>query len=486
MTVAPQASRARRRVLGGYSRLVVSRFTYGLTPGLAKQVRSRGGATDWFEWQLQPEKIRDRGVADLAGWWPGLAFSGADAWNRHVSEVQPGWTLMFDYQRWLLLRRIKTRRQVHEVMTEFWEHHLNVPANGEPFFVHRKDYGDTIRSHALGRFEDLLQAAITHPAMLMYLDQAVSTAKHPNENLAREMLELHTVGRKNHTEDDVKNTARILTGWRVDQFKTWEPFYDQAAHATGPVRVLGFSDPNASPDGRAVTRRLLTYLAHHPATAERIAHRLAVKFVRDDPPAGLVDRLARVYLDNDTAIRPVLRALVDSPEFRGSKGSKVRTPSEDVVATYRALGVKVKRPTGDKSAAHAILWQTGSLGAFPQAWPRPDGLPLTNQAWSSPARMMASMQVHWAMGGGWWPKEDARYRRPAAWVPRYPMRFDRLVDHLSRTILHQPATPVLLQACCEATEIGKRERITRDHALIRWGMPRLLATILDSPTFYTR
>lgn len=487
MTVAPQPRRAARaRVLGASARLLVGRFSYGVTPALAREVRARGGAREWFEWQLHPERVRDPGTGTLLDWWPGLAHSGQSAWQRHVEGVEPGWVLMFHYQRWLLQRRIRSRRQVLEVMTEFWEHHLNVPANGESQFVYRKGYGDTLRAHALGRFADLLRAAVTHPAMLLYLDNAVSTAKHPNENLARELLELHTVGRGRYSEDDVKNCARILTGWRVDRQNRWSYAYEPSWHSTGPVRVLDFTDPNADQDGRAVARRLLDHLAHHPDTARNLARKLAVKFVCDDPPQTLVDRLAQVYLAHDTAIRPVLRALVDSPEFRASGGLKIRTPSEDVVAAYRLLGVRVTKPTADNSAANAILWQCGSLGALPQAWPRPDGLPATNQAWASPSRMMASMQVHWSLSGGWWPKVDARYRKPAAWVPRFPIRFDRLVDHLSRTLLHRAATPQLVRACCQAVGVRERERITRDHHLVRWGMPRLLATFLDSPTYYQR
>lgn len=464
----------------------MGRFSYGVTPALAREVRARGGAREWFEWQLRPERVPDRAVADLATWWPGLAHSGAAAWRRHSEGVEPGWELMANYQRWLLQRRIRSRRQLHEVVTEFWEHHLHVPANGEAAFVYRKAYGDTLRRHALGTFEELLRAATTHPAMLLFLDNAVSTARHPNENLARELLELHTVGRGSFTEDDVKDTARVLTGWKVDKWRSWDASYAPEWHWVGPVRVLGFTDANRAADGRAVTHRLLRYLAHHPATAQRVARRLAVKFVRDDPSQALVDRLARVYLQHGTAIPPVLRALVDTTEFRASAGLKVRTPAEDVVAAYRALGVRTTRPRSDQSAANAILWQTGSVGALPQAWPRPDGLPLGNQAWTSPSRMMASMQVHWSLSGGWWPTADATYRSAAAWIPRFPIRFEQLVDHLSRTILHRPATPQLVQACGQAVGVGARERITRDHALVRWSMPRLLATFLDSPTFYTR
>jgi hypothetical protein len=182
----------------------------------------------------------------------------------------------------------------------------------------------------------------------------------------------------------------------------------------------------------------------------------------------------------------VLRALVSSPEFRASDGLKVRTPIEDVVATYRALGISMSRPTQDGSAANAVLWQCGTIGAYPLGWPRPDGMPQVNQAWSTPARMMASMQIHFVLAGGWWPDVDVKYRRPAAWAPDLPIRFGALVDHLSRVILHRRATPTLLRACCEALGVSAEEKITRDHGVIQWEMARLLTTFLDSPAHYTR
>ena len=128
--------------------------------------------------------------------------------------------------------------------------------------------------------------------MLMFLGNAGSTKAHPNENLGRELLELHTVGIGNYTEEDVKNSARILTGHRADLYKTWEPYYSAKDHWTGPVQVMGFRHPNADADGRAVTDAYLSYLAHHPATARRIATKLVKAFVADAVPTTLVDRLA--------------------------------------------------------------------------------------------------------------------------------------------------------------------------------------------------
>ncbi|MBD8870018.1 DUF1800 domain-containing protein [Nocardioides donggukensis] len=476
----------RTKILGRRARHLASRFSYGVTPKLARQVRKKGGGRDWFSWQLAPQRIRDRSADELRGWWPGLELGPAEIWRRHTSDVEPGWVAMANYQRYLIARRITTRRQLLEVMTEFWEEHLHVPVNGDAAFVWRRSYGDLIRSHALGRFDEMLTDAITHPAMLIFLDNAVSTKKAPNENLGRELLELHTVGRGNYDEADVKDSARILTGWRVDLWKTWAPSYRPEDHATGPVAVMGFSDANADPDGRALTRRYLRWLARHPATAHRLATKLAERFVSDTPSAGLVEHLASVYLDHDTAIAPVLRALVESTEFAGSAGAKVRDPAADVVATWRVLGAKARRPETDQDAANARLWQCSALGLRPHSWPRPDGAPADNTAWSSPARVLASFEMHYTMSGGWWPKKNARFRSAQAWVPEFPIRFDRLVDHLSRRLLHRPSDARLLEACCLAVDVRPGERITKDHAVVRWRMVRLLAAVLDTPAHFTR
>jgi uncharacterized protein (DUF1800 family) len=477
-------------LLSTAGRHLVGRFSYGVTPALAREVRAAGGARKWFVKQLEPSSVADTAGDQLGTWWPSLDLGPTQLWKRNVQEVEGGWEVMADYQRWVLLRRIRSKRQVLEMMTELWEHHFNVPVNGDAQFTWRAQYGDVIRAHALGRFDDLLHATTTHPAMLINLDNVSSSAKHPNENLGRELLELHTVGRGAYDEADVKDSARILTGWTVDMWSTFQAKYDPRIHSRDKVRVMGFSHPNTDADGRDVTRAYLTYLAHHPSTAQRVARKLAVKFVRDDPPQSLVDRLADVYLANDTRIVPVLLALVDSTAFKKSAGAKVRDPGEDMVATYRALDVRIAKPprtqAGEGYAANQMLWQVSSLGIMPFGWPRPDGQPIDNESWASPARLVASMQVHLNMAGGWWPDKGATYHPPAWWAPRFPIRFDLMVDHMSQVILHRRSTAQLLKACCQALDIDPKERITRDHGVIKWDMHRLLATFLDSPAFLTR
>src|SRR5262249_15021581 len=273
---------------------------------------------------------------------------------------------------------------------------------------------------------------------------------------------------------------------QVDMWDTWAAGYNELAHWTGSVKVGTFTDRNGSKDGRPVTKRYLHYLAHHPDTAHRIATKLATAFVPDQPPRSLVHPLASVYLAHGTQIKPVLRALVDSTAFARSVDAKVRDPEADVVATYRALGVQVLKPDAQDRAAHQVIWQCGSLGTEPVSWPRPDGQPIDNASWSSPSRLLGSMQLHYVMSGGWWPSKGIRYRKQASWLPPESVRFDDLVDHLSRVVLHRRATATLQTACRQSVAAKASDSITADHPVMQWLFPRLMTTLLDSPAHYRR
>ncbi|MFL6157762.1 MAG: DUF1800 domain-containing protein [Marmoricola sp.] len=469
-------------VLDARSLHVLNRFTSGWSPALGAEVTRAGGIDAWFAAQLSPEQLPDTAYTSTGAWWSSNLADALTTVARDDAGTESFWDANMNYQRWSLVRRMTSERQLLETMAAFWEHHFHVPTDGGSSAPYRAPYGVLIRSLALGRFDVLLNAVSTHPAMGAFLGNASSTRTAPNENQGRELLELHTVGRDaGYTENDVKSSARILTGWRVDLWNTWVAKYDTASHWTGAVSVLGFTHANTSTDGRAVTKAYLDYLAQHPATARRIAAKLAVHFVADDPSDELVDHLASVYLANGTAIAPVLKALISTPEFLASAGAKTRTPEEDVIATYRALGVKISPPASDAASANAILWQCEQIGLMPFAWPRPDGRPDTAGAWTSVSRILGSFDVHYTMSGGWWPTVGSTYAAAADWLPQPSVRFDDLVDHLSRTILGRAATPKLQQVASQATGITAATTITSTHGLVRWEMPRLLTVFLDNP-----
>lgn len=468
-------------------RHLLSRFSYGVTQDLLADAAD-AGTSAWFEDQLDPDSVADGFAGGLKAWWPHLSWTPQEMWNHDQSGDLPGWEQQDDFVRWTLLRRIYSKRQVHETMVEFWSNLLHIPAPLGKCFPHRLGYDATIRQHALGTFEEMLEAAILHPAMLCYLDNAISTFTQVNENLGREVLELHTVGREaGFTEDEVSDSAMILTGWHVDVGQTWVASYHDEDHYTEPVSVLGFESENAQQDGREMSRQYLRYLANHESTARRVAHRLAVRFVRDEPSDELVNYLAGVFTDSGTDIRTTLRALVAHDEFLSSAGGKVRTPTEDTVNTFRVLEVVVTEPTGaDSDAAHAILTSTSTMGQRPFDWPRPDGFPDSAEAWSSASRALGSWKIHKNLSKGIYPKTAVEYRPEDYWLLPMPVRFDVLVEHLSQRLLAQPATTQVIRAASKAVEVLADEYVLASGTLVRTRIPDLLIALLDTPQHMMR
>jgi uncharacterized protein (DUF1800 family) len=263
-------------------------------------------------------------------------------------------------------------------MTEFWFNHLNVSiTKGETrvFTGHYK--ASAIRPNALGKFEDLLLASARHPAMLLYLDQAQSNAKGLNENYARELMELHTLGvDAGYTQNDVRELARILTGWGV-QFAQSEGFrFNPRQHDTGDKTLLGKSFSNT---GMREGEDAIRMLAHHPATAQRIARRLATTFITDKPSQALVDKLAVSFLRSVGDIRTVMQTLVEQPEFWQADNTLFKTPLDFACSVLTAKGgVKDQR---DIQQTLGFLNQTGQPL---HAWQTPDGYKTDAATWLAP------------------------------------------------------------------------------------------------------
>jgi Protein of unknown function (DUF1800) len=375
--------------------LLISRVTYGRTAGLDRAVDR--GPTAWLQGQLAPSTLKDHGGDAVDARFPRLEWSTATV---HRKLKGGDWTLMTDTVAAHLGRAIWGDRQLLEVMTDFWANHLNVTCPSDDVWDTRHRYQiDVIRKHALGSFEALLKASAVHPSMLMYLNNAQSTGQNPNENYARELLELHTVGvNAGYTEHDVKQAALLLTGWTVQDGRA---VYVPANHHAGPVRVMGFRSANPSRSkGRTAQNAYLHHLARHPRTATMIATKLAHRFVSDAPPAALVKRLAASYRKHGTAIVPVLRDLFSSPEFARSGGEKIRRPMEYIVATARATGVTLGK---DSSGVSDLVWMLNDMGHMPLNWPTPDGYADVASAWQSPAAALAQFNATASIVHGWWP-----------------------------------------------------------------------------------
>jgi uncharacterized protein (DUF1800 family) len=492
----PTRAYRRTHVPDAATRHLANRFTYGYTPELGREIRAAGGRHAWFERQLHPSRIPDHWADSFTSWFPSLSRSPREQFARVHAEPSYTFQGIADNARWTMLRRTYSNRQLHEVMTEFWENHLHIYSATHHVWVWRPGYDRLIRKHALGRFDEMLQSTTVHPAMLAYLTADLSfvfrtksgqVIPEINENLGRELLELHTVGLgTGYTESMVQDSSRILTGWRIDHGGSETLSYDKQRHFTGPVRVLGFSAPNLALDGRPVLHDYLHYLAHHPATAQRIARKLAVRFVSDAPSAALVDHLASVFRSSGTDIKTTLRALVSHPEFKASPDRKVRTPTEDLSATLRVLRTQIHRPRRGTDAANAIYHVAQTAGQAPFAWPRPDGFPDSSAAWSSAGRLIGAYHMHYNFSGGWYPSTGVTYRSPQSWLPVRRIRFDRFVDHLCRLLHGRPSSRRLLGAACIVVDHSPGDIITRDSTLIRYQLSKLLGLLLDTEHHLTR
>ncbi len=410
---------------------LLRRATFGPTPTGLSEVDTLG-IDRWLDQQLDPTSIADPGCDAVLALYPSVSMSIAQI----RAAVPDGSRDPMDaLGQATLARQLWSRRQLFEVMVDFWGNHLNITNPLEGLYDSRGPYDkDVIRAHALGRFADMLLASARHPAMLRYLNNALSDKKSVNENYGREILELHSVGiNGGYTEADVRNSAYIMTGRTVGSDGNFS--YQARKHKTGAVTVLGFHDANSSASaGLAMGDAYVNYLATHPATAHHLAHKLAVRFVCDSPPQSLVDRLAKTYLDSGTAIVPVLRVLFRSLEFWIATGLKTRRPLENVIASARILGVA---PGTDTKGALATLYDRISLiGQAPLAWGPPNGYPDVAVAWSSAQGMLGLWNSHRDLVAGSY--RGLAYPKPEALVANPPATTGGYLDALAARLLAHP------------------------------------------------
>jgi hypothetical protein len=471
---------------------LLRRTTFGITPELLADVAAAGGASGWLDNQLNPGALNDAACTAVLARWP---LASADPPANYAAMENGGWDSMEGLVRATVARQLWSKRQLFEVMVDFWSNHLNITCpSSEVWATKSWDDRNVIRANALGRFEDMLQASLTSPAMLMYLNNAQSRGDDVNENYARELLELHTVGvDAGYDHDDIVAAARALSGLSV-----WDPWnggttanygtfrYRASWHYVGTISVLGWSHANTTTAGGVtVARSLVTYLAKHPSTAHQIARKLAVRFVSDNPPAGLVDRLAQIYLDNDTATVPVLRALFASEEFAAATGKKVRRPAEDIIAAWRAVGVAPDPASLEPDGAVAGLrWMLGELSNAPLGWNLPDGYPDVASAWNGAALTLNRWNAHVGTTGQWW-HEGVIWPNLATHLlgATVPATRGALIDALIARLLPGHQVSVAHRNAIVAF-LGADGPIRNGDTT--WLFPVLVAVVFDSPYWSVR
>jgi uncharacterized protein (DUF1800 family) len=328
-----------------------------------------------------------------------------------LALVEPNRVVTEELQEEKLLRAVYSDRQLEEVMTNFWSNHFNIylRKNGEmPWYLATYER-DVIRPHAMGKFEDLLVAVAHSPAMLVYLDNQQSIGPHSvaamrasanpkqrksspglNENYARELMELHTVGvNGGYSQQDVVELAKVLTGWGTETKQQGYGFeFNPRRHEPGTKVVLGhkIQENGTGEQGEGEGMQVLHILANNPATARFLSTKLATEFVSDTPPERLIDRMTKTYLKTHGDIRQVLSTMFRSPEFwsRDAYRAKLKTPLEFVVSSLRATDANVENAT-------ALAASLDRLGMPLYGVQQPNGYSLKADPWLGAEALLARM-----------------------------------------------------------------------------------------------
>jgi uncharacterized protein (DUF1800 family) len=416
-----------------------------------------------------------------------------------------------------LERAVVSERQLEEVMTDFWFNHFNVFYNKGQVRLALGDYEqNAIRRHVFGRFEDMLTATAQHPAMLVYLDNFMSTVapvsppagqRRPrgglNENYARELLELHTLGVEGgYTQQDVIEVARAFTGWGIVNSTTQNarpgtpaearPFasvgfqFHPERHDTGEKVVLGqtLAGGRGMEDGLDVLR----LLARHPATAQHVASKLVRHFVADDPPPELVSELAAVFRQTDGDLRAVTRALFRAKAFYDPAHYRTKTkrPFEFVASALRLTGARVEQ-------SQALVQQLRAFGHLPYSEPAPTGYPTVAEEWLSAGAMMNRMRfaidlVAGRVAGVQFPTtallgvsgQPAADRRQSGPVESASALDTAAIQALTTAVLRQllPGVPPEQMATLIADDLASQPTAER-----RAVAARIAALVLGSPEF---
>ncbi len=350
----------------------LKRITFGPTVGEIERAKQIGFEA-FVEDQLAFDQIDDAALSSRINHLTTLNMPASE-----LAALEERGLPVSELVQSTLLRAAYSRRQLYEHMVNFWSNHFNIYVlKKQDRFLKSVDDREVIRPHALGNFRDLLSASMHSPAMLVYLDNASSTNKGPNENYSRELMELHTLGvNGGYTQDDVSEVARSLTGWSATGPRSGQEIgrfiFRENSHDDGAKKILGVDFPAGQ--GIQDGEQLVDLLANHSSTADYISYKLIRRFVSDSPPPALVSRVSSAFQASQGDLRAVLKTILFSEEFRASLGLKLKRPFEYVVSAIRQTNANAKF---DKPTSKMLR----QMGQTPFFWPAPNGYPDVGAAW---------------------------------------------------------------------------------------------------------
>jgi len=451
--------------------VALERMAWGPCQEDLEHFRSQG-LTDFVEEQLSPATIDDaRCEAKLAAAsYLTLELSSADLWTKYYGAEKDFYKPFREVALASLLRCTLSRRQLLEVMVQFWHDHFHVTGTNTFVAPTLPHLHRTLRRHALGNFRELLVAVARTPSMLLYLDNAYSKAEDANENYARELLELHTLGvGGGYGEEDILAASQILTGWTIDAdlcgFSGQGEFaIHEEIHHRGEKRLLGqtfASGRGAEEEGL----ELLSLLASDPNTARHLAFKLCRRLISDQPPASLVERVAQTFLCHarePDQIAATLRVILFDESFLVTWGEKIRRPFEIAVAAMRGCGFTP--PLRDDADGANLLGHLQAAGQQPFDWGPPNGFPDFKEAWNGAGtRMMSWRLINLLL----FSQSDGNYFfEPLAATPTGMWQAGALVDFWSQRILGRQLpeaerAPILLQLSTQSLESSNPELAQR-------------------------
>ena len=388
----------------------LNRTSFGPTRETARRVQQLG-IRAYLNEQLAPETIADGSIEERVAELKTMRMNSRELFELYppaniakergmamAGAMNAPRFIILELQQARLLRAVQSQRQLYEVMVDFWSNHFNVfAAKGADRWLMTAYDRDTIRPRALGKFRDLLLATAQSPAMLFYLDNWLSVSPNApafgnarrrgiNENYAREIMELHTLGVDGgYSQRDVHEIARCFTGWTLRRPRGDAEFYfEPRLHDNGSKTVLGTRLPAGG--GMDDGLKVIDLLARHPATEKFIATKLVRRLVADNPPASLVSRAAEAFRRSDGDIRIVLQTIIEAPEFFAPEvyQAKVKKPLEYIASALRITEAETK-------VTHQLLRYLGRMGEPLFLAQPPTGYPDVGASWISPDMLLTRL-----------------------------------------------------------------------------------------------